>query len=294
MGEKNFSADSLAQRFEAQRPHLRRVAYRMLGSLAEADDAVQESWLRLSRTGAGEIGNLTGWLTTVVARIALDMLRARKGRHEQPADIQAVETMADSTADPARERELADSVGVAMLVVLEALEPAERIAFVLHDMFDLPFDEIAPIVGRSTDAARQLASRARRRVKGAPKDGAAADRKIVDAFLAAARNGDFEALLTALDPEVQFSGDAAAVKLGGPRQMRGSAAVAKIFHGRAQAARPALIDNALGIMVAPQGRLLLVMQVTIREGRISEIKAIADPDHLARLPLAVLPDESGL
>jgi RNA polymerase sigma-70 factor (ECF subfamily) len=289
MSEKNFpnEAAALARRFETERPHLRRVAYRMLGSLAEADDAVQESWLKLSRADAGEIGNLTGWLTTVVARIALDMLRARKGRREEPADPRVAEAQAGPSDNPAYERELADSVGVAMLVVLEALEPAERIAFVLHDMFDLPFDEIAPIVGRSSEAARQLASRARHRVKGAPKDSnAAADRKIVDAFLAAARNGDFEALLAALDPEVEFRGDAAAVKLGGPRQMRGSAAVAKIFSGRAQAARSALIDGVVGIMVAPQDRLLLVMEVTIREGRISDLQAIADPDHLAQLSLA--------
>ena len=282
MGEEK----DLAARFEADRPHLRRVAYRMLGSLAEAEDAVQESWLRLSRAGADEVGNLTGWLTTVVARICLDMLRARKARREEPADLRAAEPASD--ADPGQERELADSVGLALLVVLQALEPAERIAFVLHDMFDLPFDEISPILGRSTVATRQLASRARRRVQGAPKSNdALAERKVVDAFLTAARDGNFEALLAVLDPGVVMRGDAASIRLGGPRQLSGSAAVAKAFVGRAQQARFALVDGAAAILVVPSGRLLLVLGVTIQGGKISAIEAIADPDRLARFNFAL-------
>jgi RNA polymerase sigma-70 factor (ECF subfamily) len=277
---------NLAARFEADRPHLRRVAYRMLGSLAEAEDAVQESWLRLSRAGAGEVGNLTGWLTTVVARICLDMLRARKARREEPVDPHIAEPA--TGADPGQERELADSVGLALLVVLQALEPAERIAFVLHDTFDLPFDEISPILGRSAVATRQLASRARRRVQGAPKDGdALAERKVVDAFLTAAREGNFEALLAVLDPGVVMRGDAASIRMGGPRQLSGSAAVAKAFSGRAQAARFALVDGAAGIVVAPSGRLLLVLGVTIQGGRITGIEATADPDRLARFNFAL-------
>jgi len=272
----------LAAQFEADRGHLTRVAYRMLGSLPEAEDAVQESWLRLSRDGAGDVANLTGWLTTVVARISLDMLRKRKSRREYPQDPQAPEPAAPETA-PDSERELADSVGVALLVVLQALEPAERIAFVLHDMFDLPFEEIAPIVGRSTVATRQLASRARRRVQGAPKEEARAQRAVVDAFLTAAREGNFEGLLAALDPQVVMRGDAAAIKLGGPRQVSGSATVAKFFNGRAQAARTILVDGAPAVLVAPNGHLLLVLGVTFRNGKIAAIEAIADPDRLAAM-----------
>jgi RNA polymerase sigma-70 factor (ECF subfamily) len=279
MDEKN-----LAERFETDRPHLTRVAYRMLGSLAEAEDAVQETWLRLSRAGADEVGNLTGWLTTVVARICLDMLRSRKARREEPTDPQAVA----ANDDPTQERELADSVGLAMLVVLQALEPAERIAFVLHDMFDLPFDDIGPILGRSTVATRQLASRARRRVQSTPKDGdVLAERAVVDAFLTASREGNFEALLAILDPQVVMRGDAAAIRLGGPRQLSGSAAVAKSFAGRAQGARFVLIDGAAGIVVAPSGHLLLVLGVTIKDGRITAIEAIADPDRLARFAFSL-------
>jgi RNA polymerase sigma-70 factor (ECF subfamily) len=283
-GEKD-----LAQEFEATRPHLRRVAYRMLGSLAEAEDAVQESWLRLSRSDLSGVGNLAGWLTTVVARICLDMLRSRKQRREEPVDLRAAESVAQD--DPAQERELADAVGIALLVVLQALEPAERIAFVLHDMFEIPFDQISPIVGRSTDATRQLASRARRRVKGAPRtEDAAAERKVVDAFLAAARGGDFEGLLAMLDPNVVMRGDATAIKMGGPRQLSGRAAVAKAYLGRAQEARSALVDGKVGIVVAPRGRLLLVLGVTIANGRIAVIEAIADPDRLANFEFAVPPD----
>jgi RNA polymerase sigma-70 factor (ECF subfamily) len=283
--EKN-QEKNLAVRFEADRAHLTRVAYRMLGSVPEAEDAVQESWLRLSRDGGNEVGNLTGWLTTVVARISLDMLRKRKSRREEPQDPHGSELVAPA-AEPDRERELADSVGAALLVVLEALEPAERIAFVLHDMFDLPFDQIAPVVGRTPVATRQLASRARRRVQGAPKEEARAQRAVVDAFLLAAREGDFEGLLAALDPQVVMRGDAAAIKLGGPRQVSGAGTVAKFFHGRAQAARSILIDGAPGVLVAPDGHLLLVLGVTFRNGKIAGIEAIADPDRLARMTFAL-------
>lgn len=285
MDEKN-----LAQRFEADRVHLTRVAYRMLGSLAEAEDAVQEAWLRLGRADVDGVGNITGWLTTVVARISLDMLRKRKSRREDPVDPRAAEPAAPEE-NPDRERELADSVGLALLVVLEALEPVERIAFVLHDMFDLPFDDIAPIVGRSTVATRQLASRARRRVQGAPKDGdVRAERRVVDAFLTAAREGNFEALLTLLDPQVVMRGDAIAIRMGGPRQLSGSHAVAKAFQGRAQMARFILADGAPAVLVAPNGRLLLVLGLTFRDGRIAMIEAIANPDRLAQLNFA-LPSE---
>jgi len=278
MDEKN-----LAEQFEADRAHLTRVAYRMLGSLAEAEDAVQESWLRLSRDGGEGVGNLSGWLTTVVARISLDMLRRRKSRREEPSDPHAPEPAA-SASEPDRERDLADSVGVALLVVLQALEPAERIASVLHDMFDLPFDEIAPIVGRTTVATRQLASRARRRIQGVPKsEDVRAERKVVEAFLLAAREGNFEALLETLDPQVVMRGDEAAVKLGGPRRMVGSHTVAKAFHGRAQAARFILVDGAPGILVAPNGHLLLVLGVTFRDGKIAAIEAVADSDRLAEM-----------
>jgi RNA polymerase sigma-70 factor (ECF subfamily) len=285
MDEQNL----LARQFDADRPHLRQVAYRMLGSLAEADDAVQEAWLRLSRSQAGEIGNLTGWLTTVVARIALDMLRARKSRREEGDALVVEQPANDRSSDPAYETELADSVGLAMLVVLQALEPAERVAFVLHDMFDLPFEEIGAIVGRSAAAARQLASRARRRVRGTPEQpdiDLSEQRKVVDAFLAASRDGDFEGLMRLLDPNIVLTGDAAAVRMGGPRRMSGSAAVAKAFQGRAQTARPVLVDGVMGAVVAPQGRLLLVLSMTVKDGRISQIEAIADPARLVQLELA--------
>jgi DNA-directed RNA polymerase specialized sigma24 family protein len=250
---------------------------------------VQESWLRLSRADVGDIANLTGWLTTVVARICLDMLRSRKQRREEPAGLHGAEPVARD--DPAQERELADAVGIALLVVLQALEPAERIAFVLHDMFEIPFDQISPIVGRSTDATRQLASRARRRVQAAPKrEDAAAERKVVDAFLAAARGGDFEGLLAVLDPHVVMRGDATAIKMGGPRQLSGSAAVAKAYLGRAQEARAVLVNGVIGVAVAPRGRLLLVLGVTIANGKIMAIEAIADPDRLANFEFAVPPD----
>ncbi|SRR5579883_250406 len=281
MDERN-----LAERFEADRPHLTQVAYRMLGSLAEAEDAVQDAWLRLSRADSGEVGNLTGWLTTVVARICLDMLRKRKSRREEATGPGTPEPSAPP--DAGRESELADSVGAAMLIVLQALEPAERIAFVLHDMFDLPFDEIASILGRSPDATRQLASRARRRVRGAPKtEDVRADRAVIDAFLDAARAGNFEGLLALLDPQVAMQADEAAVRLGGPRRLAGSAAVAKAFNGRAQAARFILADGAPAILVAPAGRLLLMLGVRLRDGKIAAIEAIADPERLAKTAFAL-------
>src|SRR5262245_52524515 len=232
MDEKKF----LAEKFEANRARLRAVAYRMLGSTAEVDDAVQETWLRLSRSDTSAVENLGGWLTTVVARVCLDMLRARKSRREEPMGPHVPEPVADDTHG--RDAEMADSVGAALLVVLETLAPAERLAFVLHDMFAVPFEDIAPIVGRTPAAARQLASRARRRVQGAPPPPDAdlgRQRKIVDAFIAASRNGDFEGLLAVLDPDVRFRADEAAQRLGSLAEMRGAPAVAAAFKGRAQA-----------------------------------------------------------
>lgn len=285
MDEKNF----WAEQFEASRPHLRAVAYRMLGSAAEVDDAVQETWLRLSRSDAGEIGNLRGWLTTVVARICLDMLRARKSRREEPMSPLVPEPVAfDAHTE---ETEMADSVGAALLIVLETLAPAERLAFVLHDMFAVPFEEIAPIVGRTPAAARQLASRARRRVQGKPEiDDPDLDRqrKIVDAFLAAARNGDFEGLLAVLDPDVVARADQAAARLGSLTEIHGANAVADFFKGRAQAARPALVDGALGVAVVFGGRLRIVLRLSFAGDRISDVEAIADAEHLASMDTEML------
>jgi RNA polymerase sigma factor (sigma-70 family) len=280
----------LAGRFEANRGHLRAVAYRMLGSASEADDAVQEAWLRLARSDAEEIGNLGGWLTTVVARVCLDMLRSRKSKREEPLDPHVPEPTVSRTSTE-QEAEMAESVGLAVLVVLQTLAPAERIAFVLHDMFDLPFDEIAPIVGRTPAAARQLASRARRRVQGAERpDETELTRKqqIVDAFLAAARGSDLQGLLAVLDPDVVFRADDAAARLGDARELRGADAVARSFLGRAQAARSALIEGALGVVVAPNGRLLLVLNVTITNGKIAAVNAVADFERLGRLELSML------
>jgi RNA polymerase sigma-70 factor (ECF subfamily) len=283
----------LAEQFESNRNHLRRVAYRMLGSPAEADDAVQEAWLRLARSDAGEIGNLGGWLTTVVARVCLDMLRGRKSRREDPMGPDVAEPIVgrEGGIDPEQEVQMADSVGLAMLVVLETLAPAERIAFVLHDMFDLSFDEIAPIVGRSATAARQLASRGRRRVQGAGKDIDAditEQQRIVDAFLAASRNGDFEGLLAVLDPDVVVRADDAAIRLGASRETRGAQAVAKTYMGRAQTARSALLDGVVGAIVAPRGQLLLVLDFTIADGKIVGIDAVADPERLRAIDLSAL------
>jgi RNA polymerase sigma factor (sigma-70 family) len=287
MNEQNF----LTEKFEANRSHLRRVAYRMLGSLSEADDAVQEAWLRLARADTGDVKNLSGWLTTVVARVCLDMLRGRKSRREETLGPHVPEPAVGPADATAQEAEMADSVGLAMLVVLEALAPAERIAFVLHDMFDLPFDEIAPIVGRSEAAARQLASRARRRVQGAdkyPEIDVASQQTVVDAFLAASRDGDFEGLLAVLDPDVVVLADDAAARLGGSRELRGAQAVAKAFMGRARAAQSALVDGIVGAVVAPRGRLLMVVNFTIVNGRIVEINAVADPERLRDFDVAML------
>jgi RNA polymerase sigma factor (sigma-70 family) len=280
----------LAERFEGNRAHLRAVAYRMLGSANEADDAVQEAWLRLARSDAGEIGNLTGWLTTVVARVCLDMLRSRKSKREEPLGPHVPEP-AVSSASTEQEAEMAESVGLALLVVLQTLAPAERIAFVLLDMFDLPFDEIGPIVGRTPAAARQLASRARRRVQGAERPDETEltqKQKIVDAFLAASRGGDLQGLLAVLDPDVVFRADDTAARMGGARELRGADAVARSFLGRAQTARSALINGAVGIVVAPNGRLLLVVNVTITNGKITAANAVADPERLGELELSVL------
>ncbi|HEX4117367.1 MAG TPA: sigma-70 family RNA polymerase sigma factor [Rhizomicrobium sp.] len=282
----------LAESFEANRPRLRNVAYRMLGSLSEAEDAVQEAWFRLSGAEAGGIENLGGWLTTVVARISLDMLRARKARREETLDTDKESAKPSKAHDPEQEAILAESVGLALMVVLQKLDPAERIAFVLHDMFGLPFQEIAPIVERTPDAARQLASRARRRVQGAPAElnaDLSRQRVVVDAFLAASRKGDLEGLLAVLDPDIVFRADAAAVRLGGPAQLNGADNVARVFLGRAQAARTALVDGGLGLVVAPKGQLMLALRVGIHDGRIASIQAIAEPAELAGLDLALLP-----
>jgi RNA polymerase sigma-70 factor, ECF subfamily len=286
----------LAERFEENRSHLRAVAYRMLGSLSEADDAVQEGWLRLSSTDTSAIENLRGWLTTVVARVCLDILRSRKSRREEPLGAYVPDPIVsrEDGIDPEHQAILADSVGLALLVVLETMDPAERLAFVLHDMFGVPFEEIAPIVGRSKTAARQLASRARRRVQGA---GTVTDadltrqREIVDAFMAAARRGDFEALLTVLDPDVVLRG---AVPKGASMEIRGAAAVAKqalTFAQRLAAfARPALVNGTPGLVVASGGRALSVMGFAIHRGKIVEIDILADPARLDRLDLTSLKD----
>ena len=287
--------DFLARHFEDQRAHLRAVAYRMLGSLSDAEDAVQESWLRLSRTDPSGIENLGGWLTTVVARVSLDMLRSRQSRREDPLDLPGHgAAQARAADDPEQEAVLADSVGLALLVVLETLEPAERLAFVLHDMFAVPFEEIASIVGRSPAAARQLASRARRRVQGAEASPVAdvdiaRQREVVDAFLAASRAGDFDALLAVLDPDVVLRADATAMRSGAPVEIRGAETVAtRAVRGGARAAQAALVDGAVGVIVAPRGRLLMVLRFKVARGRIVEIEAVGDPERVRQLDLAIL------
>ena len=285
--------DLLAEPFEKNRPHLRAVAYRMLGSLSEADDAVQEAWLRLSRTDVSEVENLSGWLTTVVARVCLDMLRSRKSRREEPIDANVPEPVANGGHDPETEAVMADSVGLALLVVLDTLAPPERLVFVLHDMFAVPFEEIATIVGRTPDAARQLASRARRRVRGAATTTDVdrnRQREVVDAFLAAMRGGDFEGLLAVLDPDVVVRADVAGVP-GAPREVRGARAWAAgaITAARgARFARPALVNGAVGVVVAPRGRLFRVLQFTFAGGKIAGIEVIGDPARLGQLEIAVL------
>lgn len=288
MDEQNL----LAREFETNRTHLRAVAYRMLGSTAEADDAVQEAWLRLSRADSRDVANMGGWLTTVVARICLDMLRSRKARGESAIDPHEME-LADARPLPAECDALLESIGVAMLVVLGTLPPAERVAFVLHDMFDLSFDEIAPIVGRSPMAARQLASRGRRRVRGStepPEADRARRREIVEAFLAASKGGDLAGLLRVLDPDVVLRADAAAARLGGPSEVRGAAAVAKFFDGRAQGARTALLDGELGLTIDVKGKRLLVLALVMEGERIVEIEAVADRATLEEM--TVVPFEA--
>ncbi|HEV2388110.1 MAG TPA: sigma-70 family RNA polymerase sigma factor [Candidatus Acidoferrales bacterium] len=283
----------LAERFEENRSRLRGVAYRMLGSLSEADDAVQEAWLRLSSMDRSAIENLGGWLTTVVARVCLDMLRSRSSRREEPLEPNSPEPAADrmKPTDPEQEAQLAESVGIALLVVLEKLEPAERLAFVLHDMFAVPFDEIASIVGRSEAAARQLASRARRRVHGPAISTSelTSQRRVVDAFLAALRGGDFEGLLAVLDPDVVVRAESAE----GVREVRGARAWARgaiAFSRHVRFAQPALVDGAVGVVLAPRGRLLRALRFRIAGEKIVEAEVVVNPERLRQLDLAVLND----
>ena len=308
-------SDWLTGAFEEHRDHLRAVAYRLLGSASDADDAVQDTWLRVSSANAGEVENLGGWLTTVVARVSLNMLRSRRRRPEQPvgdswpapaasAGDGAVAGSPGRTGgaaplgDPENEAVLADSVGLALLVVLDTLTPAERLAFVLHDMFDMPFTEVADALGRTPDATRQLASRARRRVRGAPSPDHAADvarqREVATAFLAASRGGDLSALVALLDSGVTLTADAAAVPSGRPAVLHGAEMVATgaiAAAARAEESRLALVDGAVGIVFAPAGQLRIVLALTVSDARqITTIDVIADPDRLRRLRLAVLPD----
>ncbi|TDD18930.1 sigma-70 family RNA polymerase sigma factor [Nonomuraea diastatica] len=283
----------LADRFEEHRRHLRAVAYQLLGSQSEADDAVQEAWLRVGRSDTSEVENLTGWLTTVVARVSLNMLRSRTTLREDPLEAVAPDSAGDGGSDPEQAALVSDSVGLAMLVVLDKLAPTERLAFVLHDVFAVPFEEIAPIVHRSPAAARKLASRARRRVQGVdPPSGAdlLRQREIVSAFLAASRRGDFGALLALLDPDVVLHADSAAVLTGASGRLRGASAVAETFRGRAQGARLALVDGAAGAVWSGGGQPRMAFDFTIGAGRITEINLIADLDHLRELHLEVIED----
>jgi RNA polymerase sigma factor (sigma-70 family) len=293
MDEREF----LAEQFEEHRPHLRAVAYRMLGSTAEADDAVQDAWLRLSRSDAGEIDNLGGWLTTVVARVCLNALRARRRHGEEPLGPHVPDPVIDAAdgSSPEHEALLADSVGLALLVVLETLPPAERLAFVLHDMFGVPFDEIAPIVDRSPEAARQLASRARRRVRGAapqPDPDRARQREVVEAFFAASRDGDFEALVAVLDPDVVLHADGGVLRPDATVVVRGAETVARralMFSRMAPHVRPALVNGAPGVVVIPpDGKVFSIMAFTVAEGKIVEIDALVDPERLAAVDLSAL------
>jgi len=295
----------LADRFEEHRAHLRAVAYRMLGSLAEADDAVQDAWLRVSRAGAEEVENLGGWLTTVVARVCLNMLRARNVRRVVSLDSHVPDPIVrlHGELQPEEEAVLADSVGLALLVVLDTLTPAERLAFVLHDMFELPFEEIAPLVGRTPAAARQLASRARRRVRGAvlpdPDLDLGRQREVVDAFFSAARGGDFDALIAVLDPDVVLRIDGGTTLRAASLAIHGAAAVAKqagrglrswLAHPDAQL-RPVLVNGAAGVIVTMEGQPMTVMGFTVAEGKIVEIDAIADPERLRTVATGFLADE---
>src|SRR5690349_4064483 len=288
--------EPLHETFEANRGRLRGIAYRMLGSRAEADDAVQEAWLRLQRSDTSDVANLGGWLTTVVARVCLDMLRSRRARREQPLDAAEPDRPAPvgpprPGSDPEHEAVLSDTVGVALLVVLDTLSPPERLAFVLHDLFGVPFEEIAPIVERSPAATRQLASRARRRVQGAGPDGAAdlaRRRQVVTAFLTASRDGDFAALLQLLDPDVVVRADAAAAAMGAQAQVRGAAAVAETFAGRARAARPALADGEAALVWASGGRPRMLFRFEVDGDRITGIEMVADEEYLAELEVEYL------
>jgi len=288
----------LAERFEENRSRLRAVAYRMLGSLGEAEDAVQEAWLRLSRSDAGNIENLSGWLTTVVARVCLDVLRSRKSRGEEPLGRQPQEPTGKKGAgsDPEQEAMLADSAGLAVLVVLDRLAPAERVAFVLHDLFGLSFEEIATIVERSPTATRQLASRARRRVQGvaqAPSASLSQQREVIDAFLTALRAGDVEGLMGVLDPDLVVRVDAAAARAGAAQEVRGALNWAKGAVAYARLIQPAtvcLVDGALGAVWAPGGRLSRVLRFAVRDGKIAQIEILADRARLDALELAALPD----
>ncbi len=311
-------ADSnlLAAAFEEHREHLRAVAYRLLGSMSDADDAVQDTWLRLTGADTSEVENLGGWLTTVVARVSLNMLRARRHRHEEPvgdswpgtAEMVAMTEAAagpgagtlSRAGDPEDEAVLADSVGLALLVVLDTLTPPERLAFVLHDMFAMPFTEVGAVLGRSTEATRQLASRARRRVRGAPSPDHLGDfvrqREVADAFLAAARGGDINALIALLDADVTLTGDGHASPSGRPIVLQGAVRAAKgaiLASGRAGQSRLALVNGSVGIIWAPAGRLQVVLRLTVSAARkITAIDIVADPDRLRRLRLAMLPDEA--
>jgi RNA polymerase sigma factor (sigma-70 family) len=299
--------DYLAQRFEENRAHLRAVAYRMLGSTGEAEDAVQEAWLRLSRSDAAQIENLTGWLTTVVARVCLDQLRSRKSRAEESLDAQPIEsrpqpspipitTKKAAGSDPEQEAILADSVGLALLVVLDRLDPAERVALVLHDLFGLPFEEIATIVERSPEATRQLASRARRRVQGVanpPSANLSEHRKIIDTFITALRAGDVEGLLAVLDPDLLVRVDGTAARTGTPQEVRGALNWAKgaVAYGHLiRGATVCLVDGVVGVVWAPGGRLNRVLRFTLHDDKITEFEIVADPARLASLEIAVLPD----
>jgi RNA polymerase sigma factor (sigma-70 family) len=291
-----MDSEYLAERFEADRTRLQAVAYRLLGSAGEADDAVQEAWLRLSRSDTSEVENLSGWLTTVVSRVCLDMLRSRRSRREEPLP-QDGEFIPDA-ADPEREALLAESVGMAMQAVVQRLAPAERVAFVLHDVFGVSFDEIAGIVGRSPVAARQLASRGRRRVQGASEDSRAADvarhHAIVEAFFRASRSGDFQALLAVLDPDVVLRPDETALRMGTrtgwlTSEIHGAKAVAEQFNGAAQAAQLALIDGQPGAVWSANGRVVVAFILTVRDGKVCEIELAADADRLSRLNVEILP-----
>ncbi|HEX3089580.1 MAG TPA: RNA polymerase sigma factor SigJ [Ilumatobacteraceae bacterium] len=286
--------DLLAEQFEANRAHLGAVAYRMLGSTAEADDAVQEAWLRLSRADTTDVRNMGGWLTTVVSRVCLDMLRSRRSRREEPIDPHVPDPIVgrERSADPEGQAMLADSVGLAMLVVLEMLEPAERLAFVLHDMFALPFDEIAPIVDRSPEATRQLASRARRRVQGTatlPEADLPRQRVVVDAFFAAARGGDFEALVALLDPDVVLRSDGGMAVPTASAVVRGAEAVARraiMFSRPGALVRPAVVNGAAGVVVMVDGQPFSIMGFTVVEGKVAAIDVLADPDRLRNIDVS--------